>query len=99
MAGPVHRYAVWPETGDTAVLGTVQPAVAAGIVGDDGPHALGAQVIGQGNGDINMIDDIFPGGIIKITVLHMVLRSFMAGLWFYCIKRGRERGRDRVVYF
>ena len=71
VSGEVHGHAVGAETGDAMVFGAVQPAVAAGIVGQHRPHALGTQIVGHGEGHVHPVDHILTGLVVKITVAHI----------------------------
>ena len=67
----VHGHAVGAEPGDAMVFGAVQPAVAAGIVGQHCTHPLGAQVVGHGEGHVHPVDHILTGLVVKIAVAHI----------------------------
>ena len=44
--------------------------IAAGVLGDDGAVGGTAQVIGPGHGRAGVGDDVFPGRVVEVTVLH-----------------------------
>ena len=74
-AGHVHRHGVVAVPQETPRRRRAREAVAAGVVGDDGAVAARTEVIGPRPRRVGAGDDIFPGSVVKVSVVHRMKGS------------------------